>query len=86
MKGRCETTKGRCETARPRNKETAKQRKGDAKLRKGDAKQRKYETTKVRNYERAMRKSEIFNSETAEVRDPIRTPYSGSLWCEHISN
>ena len=46
------------------NNETAKQRKGDTKL-------RDYETTKGRNCERAMRKSEIlkrFYIETAKQR------------------
>ena len=46
------------ETTILRNNETAKQWKADAKVRNGDAKQRKYETTKVRNYEWAMRKIE----------------------------
>ena len=53
-----------------RNNETVKQRdcdttKGDAKLWKGDAKLWKYETTEVQNYDRAMRNSEISNSERA---------------------
>ena len=57
------------------NNETAKQSKGDVKLQKGNARLRKYDTTKVQNYEEAMRKSEILHSETAKVRDgPIRTP------------
>ena len=92
-----ETTKVRNnETTKQRKSETAKHRKGDAKQRKGDAKQldcetrslrkyervmRNYETTKVRNLERAMRKSEILNSESA--RWPMSSITQGQIHIAH---
>ena len=65
-----------------RKKETAKQRDYETTKGRCETTKRRCETAKVRNsesaklYERAMRKSEILNSEKAKVRGgPIQTPY-----------
>ena len=63
------------DTTKLRNSETAKQRNINAELRKGDAnwKTTKLRNNKVRNYERAMRKCEDSNSDTA------RWPYPDTI-------